>query len=74
MGTKYPLHSKTAGLIRGTYDKPHIVTVGRSSVQKQKLANVPPSLLSSRPLDFQCTIVPRDDRAKELIIAANMAG
>jgi len=29
---------------------------------------------SSRPLGFRCTIVPRDDRAKELIIAANMAG
>jgi hypothetical protein len=31
------------------------------------------NLSCSRPLDFRCTIVPRDDRAKELIIAANMA-
>ena len=29
-------------------------------------------LSRSRPVDFRCTIVPRDDRAKELIIAANM--
>ncbi|KAI9457527.1 cytochrome P450 [Russula earlei] len=29
---------------------------------------------SSRPVGFRCTIVARDDRAKELIIAANMAG
>ncbi|KAH9971777.1 cytochrome P450 [Russula compacta] len=29
---------------------------------------------SNRPVDFRCTIVPRDDRAKELILAANMAG
>ena len=29
---------------------------------------------SSRPLGFRCTIVPRDVRAKELIITANMAG
>ena len=28
---------------------------------------------SSRPLGFKCTIVPRDDRSKELIVAANMA-
>jgi len=28
---------------------------------------------SSRPLGFRCTIVPRDSRARELIIAANMA-
>ena len=31
-------------------------------------------LSRSRPVDFRCTIMPRDDRAKELIIAANMAG
>jgi hypothetical protein len=30
-------------------------------------------LSHSRPLGFRCTITPRDDRAKELIIAANMA-
>ena len=35
---------------------------------------VNPFFCSSRPLGFRCTIVPRDDRAKELIIAANMAG
>src|SRR6266404_242158 len=28
--------------------------------------------LRSRPLDFRCSITPRDSRAKDLIIAANM--
>jgi len=47
---------------------------GDRRCRTRRLANVPPTILSSRPLGFRCTIAPRDDRAKELITAANMAG
>jgi hypothetical protein len=58
----FPLRLKTAVPTQGTDER--LPTSTRCND-----ANRP----FSRPLGFRCTIVPRDDRAKELIVTANMA-
>jgi hypothetical protein len=63
LATTFPLRLKTAVPTQGADERLLPTRTGCDDAG--------PS--SSRPLGFKCTIVPRDDRSKELIVAANMA-